>query len=158
MAVFGLMAVYGAIGAWRGFMREFTSLMAWVLAIACAWLLAGLVATRLTQYYDLALAKIVGAVIVFIAVFIIVLIAGFILRRMFFRKKPGAIGRASGGLLGAARGGVLVLVMVLLAGLFSPFPQKPLWRESFSMAYFQVFALKLKNLFPPEVARELQYG
>jgi membrane protein required for colicin V production len=158
VAVFVLMAMYGAIGAWRGLLREFISLMAWVLAIGGAWLLADLAAVRLAPYYDLAFAKIVGAVIVFIAAFIIVLIAGFVIRRIFFSGKPGAFGRVGGGLLGAARGGVVVLMMVLLAGLFSPLPQKPLWRESYSMPYFQALALKLKSLFPPEVAREFHYG
>jgi len=158
VAVFALLAVYCAIGAWRGFLREFMSLSAWVLAIAAAWLLADPVAARLAPYYDPAFAKIVAAVIVFLAAFIIVSIAGFVIRRMFFSGKPSVFGRVAGGLLGAARGGVVVLILVLLAGLFSSLPQKPLWRESFSMPYFQALALKLKNLFPPEVAREFHYG
>ena len=158
VAVFVLMAMYGAIGAWRGFLREFVSLMAWVLAIGFAWLLADSAALRLAPYYDPAFAKIVGAVIVFIAAFIIVLIAGFVIRRTFFSGKPDAFGRVSGGLLGAARGGVVVLIMVLLAGLFSSLPQRPLWRESYAMPYFQALALKLKNLFPPEVARAFRYS
>jgi membrane protein required for colicin V production len=159
MAVFLLMAVYGAIGAWRGFLRESISLFAWALAIAAAWLLAGFATARLAPHFaDVALARIGGAVLVFMAVFILVLIAGFIVRRMFFRGKVSVPGRIGGGLLGAARGATVVLVVVLLAGLFSPFPQKPLWRESFSMSYFQALAHKLKNLFPPEVAREFHYS
>jgi membrane protein required for colicin V production len=158
VAVFALVAVCGAIGAWRGFLREFMSLAAWVLAIAGAWLLTDLVAARLVPTYDLAFAKIAGAVMVFIAVFIIVMIAGFVLRRMLFSGRPGAFGRVAGGLLGAARGGAVVLIMVLLAGLFSSLSQKPLWRESYSMPYFQTIAHKLKSLFPPEVAREFRYG
>ncbi len=159
VAVFFLMAAYGAIGAWRGFLRESISLTAWVLAIAAAWLLSGFAAVLLARHYgDPALTKIAGAVLVFMAVFIIVLIAGSILRRTFFRGKLGVLGHVGGGLLGAARGAVVVLIMVLLAGLFSSLPQKPLWRESFSMFYFQALALKLKNIFPPEVAREFHYG
>jgi membrane protein required for colicin V production len=159
MAVFALLAVFGTIGAWRGFLRESVSVAAWVLAVTAAWWLTGFAAGQLATYYsDPALAKIAGAVLVFMTVFIIVLIVGFILRRMFFRGKTGALGRIGGGLLGAARGAAVVMIVVLLAGLFSSFPQKPLWRESVSMAYFQAFALKLKNLFPPEVAREFHYG
>ena len=159
VAVFIFLAVFGTIGAWRGFLRESISLAAWVLAIAAAWLLTGFAAVRLAPYYsDPALAKIAGAVLVFMAVFIIVLIAGLILRRMFFRGKAGVLGRIGGGLLGAMRGAAVVLIVVLLAGLFSSLPQKPLWQESFSMGYFQAAALKLKNLFPPEVAREFHYS
>jgi len=158
MAVFALVAVYGAIGVWRGFLREFMSLSAWVLAIAGAWLLTDLAAAHLVPKYDLAFAKIAGAVIVFIAIFIIVLIAGFVIRRMFFSGRSGTFGRVAGGLLGAARGGVVVLIVVLLAGLFSSLSQQPLWRESYSMPYFQSIAHKLKNFFPPEVAREFRYG
>ncbi|OGI43352.1 MAG: hypothetical protein A2150_00740 [Candidatus Muproteobacteria bacterium RBG_16_64_11] len=158
VAVFALIAVYGAIGAWRGFLREFMSLAAWVLAIAGAWLLTDLVAARLAPKYDPAFAKIAGAMMVFMAVFIIVLIAGFVIRRMFFSGKPGAFGRVAGGLLGAARGGAVVLILVLLAGLFSSLSQKPLWRESYSMPYFQTIAQKVKNFFPPEVARQFRYG
>ena len=159
VAVFLLMAMYGAIGAWRGFLRETISLVAWVLATAAAWLLAGFAATWLASHYaDPALAKIAGAVLVFISVFIIVLIAGFIVRRMFFHGKAGVVGRIGGGLLGATRGAAVVLILVLLSGLFSSLPQKAMWRESFSMSYFQVLALKLKNLFPPEVAREFHYS
>ena len=70
---------------------------------------------------------------------------------MFFSGKPGAFGRVAGGLLGAARGGAVVLILVLLAGLFSSLSQKPLWRESYSMPYFQTIAQKVKNLFRPRL-------
>jgi membrane protein required for colicin V production len=64
--------------------------------------------------------------------------------------------RLIGVFFGAARGAVLVAILVLLAGL-TPFPQDPWWYNSELIPYFQEMALWLKQFLPADIAANFQY-
>ena len=62
-----------------------------------------------------------------------------------------------GVLFGVARGGVIVAILVLLAGL-TPFPQDPWWQDSQFLNYFEEFALWMRSFLPGEIADNITYA
>ena len=67
-------------------------------------------------------------------------------------KRTGLTGtdRAVGIVFGIARGGVVVSILVLLAGLTS-LPQDPWWGESMMIGHFESFALWMQSTIAPEI-------
>ena len=55
-----------------------------------------------------------------------------------------------------ARGIVIVAILVLFAGL-TAVPKDPWWKESVFLPHFQVLAVEIQSLLPPEVATLFQY-
>ncbi|MEW8586008.1 MAG: CvpA family protein, partial [Candidatus Thiodiazotropha sp.] len=64
--------------------------------------------------------------------------------------------RLIGVFFGAARGAVVVAVLVLLAGL-TPFPNDNWWQASQLIPYFQDMALWLKSYLPENIAANFHY-
>ena len=64
--------------------------------------------------------------------------------------------RALGVIFGIARGIVIVAILVLFAGL-TALPKDPWWKESLFLPHFQVLAVEIQNLLPPEVAVLFKY-
>ena len=64
--------------------------------------------------------------------------------------------RALGIVFGIARGIVIVAILVLCAGL-TALPKDPWWRESTFIPHFQVLAVELQSLLPPDVASLFNY-
>ena len=59
--------------------------------------------------------------------------------------------RVLGIVFGVVRGVVVVALLVLLAGL-TTMPKDPWWGESALLGHFQVIALELRALLPPDMA------
>jgi membrane protein required for colicin V production len=65
--------------------------------------------------------------------------------------------RFIGMIFGAARGVLLVAVLVLLAGL-TALPQESWWEESRMLPYFEELALWLRDLLPEDLAGYFRYA
>jgi membrane protein required for colicin V production len=68
----------------------------------------------------------------------------------------GFVDRGLGGLFGFARGGVLVLAFVLVAGL-TTLPLRDWWQNSTFASPFEAAALSLRPWLPPQWAQRLAY-
>jgi membrane protein required for colicin V production len=152
-----VMLAFGAIGALRGVLRESLSLLVWAMSILMAWLFADSAATWFESLQDPLLPQMLGFAVVFAVTFIVMSVGAFALRVMLLVTAPDMKARIVGSLLGAARGGMMAVILVLLAGLTS-FPQNTLWQESELIVYFQSAALAVRDTLPPEVARQIRYG
>ena len=84
-------------------------------------------------------------------------ITGIVLRLLLGVAVPNTQARIAGGVLGAARGVLMLLIIVSLAGLTS-FPQKPWWRGSELIVYFQSMAQSLQQMLPADVAGQFRYS
>lgn len=119
-----------ALGAWRGLVFEVLSLMGWVLAFVVArWFAVGLGAWLPWGEAQAPWRPVVG----FVLLFIVVVFACGLLAALASRLMKAAglrpADRALGALFGAARGIVLLLVLVWATG-FTPIPAEAWWRES----------------------------
>lgn len=157
LAIIVVVLLFGAIGALRGFMRELMAAVAWATSLVCSWLLADKVATRLPHaLVDPLLRRMIAFFGLLIAVWLAMTIVAFLLRKLLFPGSLTGSERALGAVVGAARGVVVVLVIVLLAGL-TPLPKEPWWQESRLAGYFEQVATRALTLLPLDVARQFSY-
>jgi membrane protein required for colicin V production len=155
--ILSTVAVSTLISLFRGFIREAFSLAVWVLAFWLSW----------TFFRDLALnmenmiaTPSVRLGVAFVALMILSLMVGGLVNYLVIQliDKTGLSGsdRFIGMIFGAARGVLVVAVLVLVAGL-TPFPADPWWQESVLIPYFQELAMWLQSLLPPEIAEKFQF-
>ncbi|MGA8865136.1 MAG: CvpA family protein [Gallionella sp.] len=154
-AVIAIVLVSMLLGLWRGLLYEVLSVLGWPFAIILSKLSATSVAPllpigqedmRVTAAYAL--------------VFIAALIAWGLLTRLV-AKLLEAIGsdwsdRAMGGVFGAIRGVLVVLVLVWLAGL-TRVPDQPFWRASLSGRTLENIAIPTKTWLPESIAQRIHY-
>ncbi len=159
LLILATLAIFVALGAWRGLLREAISMLTWVLAIVLAWLFAGRAASLFEAWVsELVLRQLLGFMLIFIVVFALSLIASWFLRRSLPRRRAFRLANtALGGVMGAARGGVLVVAVFLVAGLTS-FPQRDWWRESTFTPVFERAAVYAAGYIPRDIARHIRYG
>lgn len=155
-AIIGIIALSAIIGLARGFIREVLSLAIWVVAVFAAWTFHRPLAEQLTPWLSTPSVRIGVA---FIILVLVVLILGAILGQILSTliEKTGLTGtdRLLGVVFGAARGALLVAVLVYLAAL-TPMPDDPWWKESQLIGHFQTLADRMLALIPPEVEAKLK--
>lgn len=156
LIVVAVIVIAAAVGTLRGAVREFLSLLCWALAFGATWLFTDPVALEIGSGDDPLLARMAAAVLVFAGTLVLAAIGAWLLRRFYFRAPLGMSGRVTGAALGALRGLVVVLVLVVLAGL-TALPQQGWWRDSLLASYYEGTAMRIVRLLPPEVARQIRY-
>lgn len=155
--VLAVVGFSGLLGFIRGFIKEAFSLIAYVAAgyAAVMWgpraypWFASMIEHHLVS---LALAY----AVVFIAVLLIVGIINLSLSSLISITGLGPADRGLGLLFGLARGVLLVIVVVILAG-YTSFPLEPWWQNArFSPAAVNA-VLYIKSLLPVEIGNYLPY-
>jgi len=157
LVILGIIAVSAVISLIRGFVREAFSLAVWVLAFWVSWTFFREAAVHLEPWIDTPSVRLGVA---FAGLMIGALLIGGLINYLVIRlvQTTGLSGsdRFLGMIFGAARGVLLVAVLVLLAGL-TPLPSDPWWKESKLIPYFEELALWLKEMMPEEVASRFQF-
>lgn len=157
MAILGILLISAGISFIRGFAKEVFSLAAWIIAIWVAVTYTGVGSQFLESYISHPTARVATA---FITLFLVTLILGTLTNSLLsgLIKKTGLSGtdRMVGLIFGAARGGVIVAVLVLLAGI-TEFPEQVWWHESKFLGHFEQMAFWLKGYLPPDVASNIVY-
>jgi membrane protein required for colicin V production len=154
IAIVGLSILLSVI---RGLVREVLALLAWVVAFLAANFFAGPLATLLPdEMPNIEVRLLVG----FGAAFVVVLLSMSLLA-MFASKlvKNAGLGvedRMLGGVFGLARGMLVVMVLVLLAGLTS-LPKQPVWREAILSKPLESFAGRVKPWLPGGLSQRITY-
>ncbi|QCP54601.1 CvpA family protein [Trinickia violacea] len=150
MAVIGLSALRGA---WRGLLSEVFGLIGWIVAFFIACHCVGLVVPyipanwpggALTQWV-LAFALIV------IGVVLVASVANALLARLVEVSGLGGVDRSLGLMFGLARGVILVVLLVALAGL-TELPKQEFWRHALLRPYAEQGVRELKSLLPEPLA------
>ena len=141
----------------RGLVREVLALAAWIVAFLAANLLAAPVAPWLPNAIPSEELKLLAA---FACVFIVVLLAMSVLAMLASKLvKSAGLGledRLLGGAFGLARGMLVVLVVVLLAGLTS-LPRQPVWRNAVLSGPLETLAVHSKAWLPADLAQRITY-
>lgn len=157
---FAVLAVVGIsvlLGALRGLVREVLALVAWVAAFLVANLLTPEIAKLLPQ----AMGKEeIRLLVSFVVVFIVVLI-GLSLLAILASKLVKIVGlgpadRVVGGVFGLARGVLVVMILVLLAGLTS-LPRQAVWRDGVLSGALEAFAGYIQTWLPADLSKRIKY-
>jgi membrane protein required for colicin V production len=142
----------------RGVTRELIALVAWVLGFVAAVALTPLLGGMLPEFGS---NPVLRYLLAFIAVFIGCLVLGALiawpLATVIHKAGLGFVDRFLGALFGAARGAVLVMSFVLIAGL-TTLPRLDWWQNAALAPPLAVAALSLKPWLPPEWGQHLDYS
>lgn len=158
VAVVAILALSALIALMRGLVREVIALAAWVAALVLALLYTGeLAAVFLTWNMGPVLAQ----VLAFGAIFFGVVIAGgfvaMALSRAVRAVGLGWVDRLLGSAFGLARGLVIVLIGILVAGLTS-LPRNPWWQDALLAEPLVSTALQFRDWLPPAWADRLDFS
>ena len=155
--IFAIIALSAIIGLFRGFVREALSLVAWGAAIWVALTFAPLAASYLEPYLETPSLRHIAA---FAGLFLVTLIAGaiinYLVSLLVTKSGIGGTDRFLGLFFGIARGGLVVAILVLLAGL-TPLPEDPWWQQSEVMPYFEELAVSLRGFLPEDIAKDFVF-
>lgn len=147
------------LGMWRGIIYEVLALLGWLSAFLIARWLAADVAAMLPALITVAdIRTAIAYVILFITtLFLSSSIAWFVSKAITKLGNLGWTVWVLGALFGIARGTILVLVLVLIAGLTS-WPKDPIWREATLSKPLQNLALASLVWLPESVSKHIRYG
>ena len=146
-----------ALGVWRGVVGEIIALVAWVLAFLAAKFFGAEVAKLLVNAITDPALRIVAA---WVAIFVIVLMLMALLR-LAVRGLLKALGlsltdRLLGVIFGAARGLLIVLVLVTVGGMTMA-PKEKWWSEAVFSPPLKTAVLASKPWLPPEVSKRIRF-
>ncbi|MBI3571583.1 MAG: CvpA family protein [Gammaproteobacteria bacterium] len=159
LLILGIVAIFAVLGAWRGLMREAISLLTWVLSCVLAWFYAAPISRLFRGFIeDAALRQLSAFVLIFVLVFVLGLAASWLIHKYFpLKRRLRLVNNLLGGVVGAARGAVIVIAVFLVAGLTS-IPQRGWWRDSAFTPFFERAAVYVANYIPRDIARHIRYG
>ena len=141
----------------RGLVREVLALAAWVVAFLAANVLAGEVAPWLPEAIPTeALRLLAGFLVVFVVVLIAVSALAILASKLVKSAGLGIEDRLLGGVFGLARGMLVVMILVLLAGLTS-LPRQPVWRNAVLSDSLVAFAGSIKAWLPADLSQRITY-
>jgi membrane protein required for colicin V production len=153
--VIGILLLSLLLGLWRGLVHELMALLGWPLAFVLSKLFAGDIAPFLPLKQEAS--RLAGA---YALVFIAALIVWSVLTRLISKllKTAGSdwSDRVLGGLFGALRGGLVLLVLVWLVGLTNYY-QQPFWRDALTSKMLEDAALQTKAWLPDSISQRIHY-
>ncbi len=154
--IIGIVATSVLVGLLRGFFQEAFSLAVWVAAFLIAFQLSGSVEAWLPGSITLPSAR---TAVAFAGLFLSVLVVGGLLTYLVGKlvKKTGLSGtdRLMGGLFGACRGVLMVVILILVAG-FTPIPADSWWSESQGLQALMPLAEWASGFLPESVSENFE--
>lgn len=154
IAVVGLSILLSVI---RGLVREVLALLAWVVAFLAANFFAGPLATLLPdEMSNVEVRLLVGFGAAFVVVLLSMSLLAMFAANLVKNAGLGMEDRVLGGVFGLARGMLVVVVLVLLAGL-TALPKQPVWREAVFSKPLESFVGRVKPWLPGGLSQRITY-
>lgn len=157
LAVLAVVALSALLGWWRGLLYEAVSLLSWV----AAYFVARLFAPDVVEYVPASVGtEPARMAVAFSILFALTLIVGGVLAWGMNKLVKAAEMQRLDGSLGAAfgllRGGFLVLVLMLLAGMTS-LPSTPVWRDALTSSALEEIAVQARGWLPDGLAQKIHF-
>jgi membrane protein required for colicin V production len=149
--ILGVISLSIVVSFFRGILREILSLVIWVLAFILSFKYASLVGVWLQSYvHGKMISYALAFGLIFLAVFLVGMVLNFFIKHVIDKVGFGPIDRVLGFCFGAARG-VIVVTVLLMFITVSPM-QKEAWYASSKVApYFKTAVTWLSNFLPDQV-------
>ncbi len=145
------------LGAVRGVVREFFSLIGWVVAFWLAKSFSVTAAHWLTPFINSETIRLMAAfVMLFVTGLIVTGLLGHLLNALANNAGLGVINRVLGGLFGLLRGGLIVVILVLLAGMTS-LPAQREWKFSVFVGWGEFGGRLLTPYLPTRMAELIHF-
>ena len=157
IAVLAIVGISIALGVLRGLVREVLALVAWVAAFLLSNFLAPEAAKLLPRGMG---SEEIRLLVSYVVVFIIVLVALSMLAILASKLvKIVGLGPSDcvvGGVFGLARGMLVVMILVLLAGL-TALPRQSAWRDASLRGLLEAVAGHVKAWLPADLSKRIKY-
>ncbi len=141
----------------RGFVKESISLLTWIVAGVLAFRYFSPLAGMLEAYVSApTIRNVVAFAILFVSTLVVGAIVNFIFTQLVTKTGLSGTDRALGVVFGAARGVLIVAMVVLLASL-TPMPEAEWWRDSASVGFFQQLAEWIRGVIPADVVGSFDF-
>jgi membrane protein required for colicin V production len=137
MVVIVVIAASALLSLLRGLIQEVASLAIWVLALVGASRLAYLVAELLPEWATPPIQQTVGFVVILVLILILGKLVTRALKELVSAVGIGMIDRVLGAAFGLARGGLIVVVLAVLAAMTS-LPTQPAWQNAASRPFLEL--------------------
>lgn len=145
-AIIAIVAVSSLISLTRGFVKEALSLVTWIIAGVIAWMFGGALSQHLVGYVATPSLQVIAAcAILFVTSLLVGALVNFLIGELVRVTGLSGTDRVLGMVFGAARGGLLVVVLVGLLSL-APVQQDAWWQQSALLPHFLMVADWSKNL------------
>ncbi len=145
------------IGILRGLVREVLSLLAWIAAFVVANRYGADMAALLPDAAPAGTLRLVaGFAILFIGTLLIAALVNGAIAHIIEASGLKIADRGLGGLFGFARGALIVLTLVILAGM-TGLPREPVWRNALLSPLAESAARIVKPWLPDEWARHINF-
>jgi membrane protein required for colicin V production len=157
LVIVGIISLSALISLIRGFVKESISLVTWVVAGVLALRYYAPMADLLEPFINsVNLRQWVGGGILFVATLVVGAIVNFIVSQLVSKTGLSGTDKALGVVFGAARGVLIVTMIVLLASL-TPMPEAPWWQESAMIDFFQQLAVWVKGVIPADAVGQFNF-
>lgn len=156
LVMLGVLLASMAVGIWRGAVYEVLSLVGWVVAWVAAQAWGGDIALRLpVGSPGSPLQHGAGFVVTFVAALLLWRLVTWLVQQLMHASPLAPVDRALGAGFGLLRGGVIVLLAVLLLSL-TPLAKGTAWRASVGVQWSRAMLAVLTPLLPPAWAAALR--
>lgn len=157
LAILGVIALSSLISLIRGFVTESISLVTWVVAGIIAFRYFLPLAELLKPFVDsLTIRSWIGGGILFLATLIVGAIVNFTVSQLVSKTGLSGTDRTLGVVFGAARGVLIVSMVVLVLNLTSA-PSTEWWQDSVSIDFFEQLAEWIKSIIPANAVEQFSF-
>jgi membrane protein required for colicin V production len=157
LIVIGIIGLSTVFAFWRGLIRVVMSLVALIAAVLAAIQFSPAVAAMLPALGDPVTRYLAAFALIFIVVALVGALLGWVLSRAIRAIGLGFVDRLLGAVFGVARGVLIVVIAVLLAGL-TTLPRQEWWQNALLAPPLVIAALSLRPWLPQALAKRLDYG
>ncbi|MBT3205678.1 MAG: CvpA family protein [Gammaproteobacteria bacterium] len=157
IAILSVILVSTLISLIRGFVKESISLATWIVAGFIAMTYYLILSDFLLPYIESpTISQAVAFAILFITTLIIGAIINFMISQLVSKTGLSGTDKLLGMIFGAARGVLIISMIVLFAGL-TPMPNEAWWLESDFVVYFKDIAVWIQEWMPQDIAGRFKF-
>lgn len=155
--VLTILAASIVVSMLRGLVREVLSLIAWIAAFILANRYGADMAALLPDAVPAGtLRLVVGFAILFAGTLVLAALVNRAIAHIIEASGLKVVDRGLGGLFGLARGALIVVTLVMLAGM-TDLPRTPMWREALLSPLAESAARTIKPWLPDEWGRRIAF-
>jgi membrane protein required for colicin V production len=139
--IVGVICISCLISLQRGFVKEALSLLTWIVAGVVAWMFGGALAEHLVEFIEIpSLRVIASCTILFVATLVLGALVNYLIGELVRVTGLSGTDRFLGMVFGAARGALLIVVLVGLVSLAPQVEQDHWWQNSILIPHFLMVA------------------
>ncbi len=149
----GLMLLSGGLGFWRGVVKEFFALLAWVLGfVVCSRYAFEWSRELPLPAWAQGMREAVAWVLIFLLVMLVMALIGSVLKRLLSLAGLGLADRMLGTVFGLARAAIMWMAIAVLVGL-TPWRLAEVWVDSQVAQSVHQLLVHLKPVLPAPLER-----